>query len=89
MMPVLRGETASPRAEMFWQRRGDRAARAGKWKWVEGAAGGGLFDLAADLAEARDLSAAEPETLRRLKARFDAWRAEMEATEPRGPFRDY
>lgn len=89
MLPVLCGETPSPRTEMFWQRRGDKGARVGKWKWVESAAGNGLFDLTADIAEAHDLSAAEPETLRRLKARFDAWKAEMDAAEPRGPFRDY
>lgn len=89
MLPVLRGDTPSPRTEMFWQRRGDKAARVGKWKWVESTAGGGLFDLTADIAEAHDLSAAEPETLRRLKDRFGAWKAEMDATEPRGPFRDY
>jgi arylsulfatase A-like enzyme len=32
MMPVLRGEKPSPRAEMFWERREDRAARVGDWK---------------------------------------------------------
>lgn len=39
MLPVLRGEQPSPRAEMFWQRRGDKAARVGDWKWVESSRG--------------------------------------------------
>jgi hypothetical protein len=59
------------------------------WKWVEAEKGGGLFDLAADLGETKDLTKAKPEVAARLKARFDAWRREMNASEPRGPFRDY
>ncbi len=89
MTPVLRGEKKSPRSEMFWQRRGDKAARVGNWKWVESEKGGGLFDLAADLGESKDLSKEKPDVLATVKARFDAWRKEMDASEPRGPFRDY
>ena len=89
MMPVLRGEAGSNRNEMFWERRNDRAARVGSYKWVDSAKGQGLFDLSTDLAERHDLSAERPEVLRRLQGRFDAWKAEMEAAEPRGPFRDY
>lgn len=89
LLPVLRGEKKSPRAEMFWQRRSDKVARVGQWKWVESAKGGGLFDLTADLAETRDLSAEKPDVLARVKGRFEAWRKEMDAAEPRGPFRDY
>ena len=33
-------------------------------------------------------NAASP-TVAQLKARFEAWREEMDASEPRGPFRDY
>jgi len=89
LLPVLRGERKSPRTEMFWQRRGDKAARVGQWKWVESAKGGGLFDLSTDLAETHDLSAEKPNVLARVKGRFEAWRKEMDAAEPRGPFRDY
>jgi arylsulfatase A-like enzyme len=89
LLPVLRGELKSPRTEMFWEWRGQRAARAGDWKWVESARGGGLFDLSADLGERRDLAVEKPEALQRVKFRFAAWRAEMDAAEPRGPFRDY
>lgn len=31
----------------------------------------------------------KPDVLARVKARFDAWKKEMDAAEPRGPFRDY
>jgi arylsulfatase A-like enzyme len=89
MMPVLRGEMKSPRKEMFWQRRGDKAARVGNWKWLESARGNGLYDLSTDLGEKHDLSAEKPEVLEMVKSRFAAWRKEMDECEPRGPFRDY
>ena len=47
------------------------------------------FDLTSDLGETRDLSKEKPEELARVRARYAAWEAEMEAAEPRGPFRDY
>jgi arylsulfatase A-like enzyme len=89
MTPVLRGEKPSSRTEMFWQRRSDRAARVGQWKWVEAANGRGLFDLSTDVGEKKDLSQEKPEVLARVRSRWEAWRKEMDASEPRGPFRDY
>jgi hypothetical protein len=89
MLPVLQGQAKSPRTEMFWQRRSDRAARVGNWKWVEAGKGKGLFDLSNDLGETKDLSKAKPDVLAMMKAKFAQWRAEMDASEPRGPFRDY
>ena len=89
MLPVLAGKEESRREEMFWQRRGDRAARVRNYKWVESARGNGLFDLSTDLAEQHDLSQEQPDVLARVQARFEHWKREMEAAEPRGPFRDY
>lgn len=89
MLPVLQGQAKSPRTEMFWQRRSDRAARVGHWKWVEAGKGKGLFDLSHDLGETKDLSKEKPDVLAMMKAKFAQWRAEMDASEPRGPFRDY
>ena len=89
MLPVLRGEAKSPRTEMFWQRRGDKAARVGDWKWLESAKGAGLFDLASDPGETKDLSREKPDVVARVKSRWEAWRKEMDSAEPRGPFRDY
>jgi hypothetical protein len=74
---------------MFWERRSDRAARVGQWKWVSTPKGGGLFDLSRDLGEKEDVSAKHPEVAQRLAAAFAAWKARMDAAEPRGPFRDY
>ena len=89
--PTLRGETESPRQDMFWKRRGLRAARVGNWKWVDmGEGRGGLFNLAEDIGESRDLSKARPDIHARLQRRFDEWYKEtMIEAEPRGPFKDY
>jgi arylsulfatase A-like enzyme len=89
MLPVLAGEVKSPRQEMFWQRRIDKAARVDHWKWFESAKGSGLYDLTSDPGEKEDLSTQKPEVLALVKARFAAWQKAMEATEPRGPFRNY
>jgi arylsulfatase A-like enzyme len=90
MLPILRGDKKSPRTEMFWERRSHRAARVDHWKWVDmGGENTGLFDLANDMGETRDLSKEKPEVLAKVRGRFEAWKKEMEAAEPRGPFRDY
>lgn len=89
MMPVLLGETAFVRKEMFWQRRNDKAARIGNWKWVESAKGNGLFNLGKDIGEEQDLSESHPEKLIELKQHFANWQQTMANAEPRGPFRDY
>jgi arylsulfatase A-like enzyme len=88
-LPVLAGQQPTPRQEMFWEAHGDKAARVGAMKWVESAAGHGVFDLAHDEGEQNDLSTARPDLLEELKSRFGAWRRAMDHAEPRGPFRDY
>ena len=89
MLPVLAGEQSSQRREMFWQRRSEKAARVDQWKWIETEKFSGLFDLSQDIGEQHDLSSEKPEVAARLKARFAAWQSEMQAAEPRGPFRNY
>lgn len=89
MTRVLAGKEPSPRNEMFWERRGDRAARAGEWKWLQSPQGSGLFDLSADIGEKNDLSKEKRDVLREMRSRFAAWRKQMAEAEPRGPFRDF
>lgn len=89
MLPTLAGNDAPQRTEMFWQRRADRAARLGDWKWVDTPKGGGLFDLSNDIGERNDLSETHSDKLAEIKSAFDEWTEQMEAAEPRGPFRDY
>jgi len=88
--PTLRGETKSPRTEIFWKRKDLLGARVGNWKWVDmGGRSGGLFNLEEDIEERNDLSEEHPEILARVKDRFDHWMREMDDAEPRGPFRDF
>ncbi len=89
MMPTWSGKSPSPRDRMFWQRRDDRAARIGKWKWVDSKRGGGLFDLDSDIGETQDMSSSHPDVLRELQLAFRQWREEMDAAEPREPFDDF
>jgi arylsulfatase A-like enzyme len=86
---ILAGMKPSPRNEMFWVRRNLRGARVGNWKWVDMDGKGGLFDLSNDIGEEHDLSEEKPEVLRHVLSRFENWKAEMEAAEPRRPFRDF
>jgi arylsulfatase A-like enzyme len=89
LMPLFEGRGTAARKEIFWQYKDDKAARIGQWKWVDSARGKGLYDLATDIGEKRDLSAERPDMLSALRGRWAAWRKEMDDAEPRGPFRDY
>ncbi|TWT94408.1 sulfatase-like hydrolase/transferase [Stieleria varia] len=87
--PTLRGESSSPRSEMFWRRKDDWAVRAADWKYVSMGGKTALFDLNADISERTDLTEKHPEVVREMKQRLSDWDAEMDAAPPRGPFRDF
>ena len=48
-----------------------------------------IDDLEKDIGEKNDLSKERPDVLKMVKGRFNDWLKDMEAAEPRGPFRDY
>jgi len=89
MLPVLQGKTGVDRSEMYWEFRGDQAARVGQWKWVQSAKGNGLFDLKQDIGEQKDLSLEKPEKLEELTRKFSKWKEAMENAAPRGPFKNF
>lgn len=91
MLPLLQsnGRRGDHRNEMFWEFRGDYAARIGKWKWISSKRENGLFDLETDIGEQHDLSEQKPEVLKMMRQKFDGWQSEMENAPPRGPFRDF
>lgn len=89
LLPVLQGKIESPRTEMFWQRRGEVAVRIGDWKWIDSKKAKGLYYLPDDISEKNDLSQTHPEKVLALQKRLAEWQKEMEAAEPRGPFRDF
>jgi hypothetical protein len=74
---------------MFWEFRGQKAARIGNYKWLDSEPGKGLYDLSSDMGEKQDLSATLPDKAAEFAARWSAWREQMDDAYPRGPFRDY
>ncbi|MFV0445700.1 MAG: sulfatase-like hydrolase/transferase [Planctomycetaceae bacterium] len=89
LLPVVAGKSPSPRKEMFWQRQDQSAARVENWKWIRLGQKELLFDLQVDVGESNDLLKAQPAKAAELRNRFEEWEAEMAASEPREPFRDY
>jgi arylsulfatase A-like enzyme len=89
MLPTLAGQAPSPRTQMFWEFRDQKAARIGNYKWIDSEKAKGLYDLSNDIGENSDLSSKLPDVAADISARWTAWRKHMEAAEPRGPFRDY
>jgi arylsulfatase A-like enzyme len=87
LVPHLRGEAATPPHEtLYWRFIDHRAVRHGRWK-LTGPAGGpeGLFDLSADVSESRDVSAANPDVVRRLRELYAGWEAGLPARPARKP----
>ncbi len=89
MTSVLQEEAESSRQEMYWELRGDQAARLGEWKWLKNKEGESLFNLEEDIGEENDLSADRPEILKMMREKFTDWQREMQDAEPRGPFKDF
>jgi arylsulfatase len=65
------------RDALFWEHEGNAAIRVGDWKLVRLGRSGPweLYDLKADRTEQRDLAAAQPERVKELAAKWDAWAA--------------
>jgi arylsulfatase A-like enzyme len=90
LLPVVDGKPGAKRHEaLFFEFISQRAARVGDWKWVEvpsrmaGAqkidSGTGLFNIAEDIGETRDLSAEQPEKLAQIRAAFEKWSQSVSA----------
>ena len=79
LIPYLAGEKAgTPHETLFWRMGAQWAVRHGSLKLVSsGADKESLFDLAADPGEAKNLAAERPEEVKKLKALYDGWNAQM------------
>jgi arylsulfatase len=76
LAPLLRGQTAGSRADVFWEHEGNRAVRSGKWKLVSRYPGEWeLYDLEADRTEMRNLASANHARVREMAANWDRWAA--------------
>jgi arylsulfatase A-like enzyme len=81
ILPFLTGEKSGlPHERLFWRTGGDKAwaMREGRYKLVRiGGETDLLFDLEADIAETKDLRAAQPELAAKMATQLDAWNAQL------------
>jgi arylsulfatase len=74
LLPILSGTEAKQNRALFWEHEGNHAARIGRWKLVAlNHEEWELYDLDADRTELKNRAKDEPEKLRELAARYDAW----------------
>jgi len=78
LAPLLRTGNWTGHDAIFWEHEGNRAVRQGKWKLVARRKGAWeLYDLDADRTELKNVSAAHPERVKELAAKYDAWAARV------------
>ncbi len=79
LVPYLTGENNGvPHERLFWRNGALLAVREGDWKLVRGAGPTDeLYDLKSDVAETKDLAAAQPAVAARLAAALEAWNREL------------
>jgi arylsulfatase A-like enzyme len=85
LLPFLTGKTKEPpQRNLYWRYGEQYAIRQGDWKLVHSmervanppVVKTGLYNLAEDLAEERDLSTEHPEKAKALKSQWDEWNAQ-------------
>ena len=81
LIPFLSGEASGdPHERLMWRTGGGAAyaLRSGDWKLVRsGKRPDELYDLAADIAEAKDVAALQPQVVTRLAADLEAWNKQL------------
>ena len=79
--PLCAGESAAaPHERLFWRTGGGEqlAVRENRFKLVRlRGSSPQLYDLDADVAESRDLAAAQPDRVTRLNTRLQAWNRQL------------
>jgi arylsulfatase A-like enzyme len=81
LLPYLKGQkTDRPHETLYWRFGEQWAIRHGDMKLLKPADGGvGLFDLAQDVGEHRDLSAEKPDVAKKLEQQWRQWDAELQS----------
>ena len=84
LLPFVTGAAGGrPHETLYWRMGEKHAIRDGDWKvTAEPGTPAGLFNLAQDAGEKTDLSSKNPERMKELVAKYDAWSAQM--SEPNG-----
>lgn len=78
LTPIFSGNGIAPRT-LYWEHFGKWAIREGNWKLVGGFDGNRceLYNLAMDPVELRDLSAAYPDQVKKMKDKYMRWAKEV------------
>jgi arylsulfatase A-like enzyme len=73
LLSVFQGKTFE--RELFWRMkfRQQKAARAGRWKWLSLEGNEFLYDLSRDARERANRARREPERFAQMRARYEAW----------------
>jgi arylsulfatase A-like enzyme len=77
LLPVCTGARGVHDRTLFWRTRTRDAARDGAWKYLKDAGEEHLFDLSIDVGEKADLKKKRADVFERIRARYDAWNAQM------------
>jgi arylsulfatase A-like enzyme len=86
LMPLLLGEkNPNPDDALFWHTHGTQAARWKQWRLVKyrEEQNWRLYDIEQDPTEQNDLAAKNPEIVKEMDSRYQAWRIQMPP--PRSP----
>ncbi len=81
LLPIFRDEQRDAYVELCWSAPRHDAIRMGPWKAIRPKQAGPwqLFDLEADGTETLDLAEREPERVKEMAVRFEAWRKRVGA----------
>jgi arylsulfatase len=88
LRPAFDGKPINRQQPIFWEHESNRAVREGDWKLVALAdKPWRLYNLAADRTEQNDLASSQPERVKDLAAKWDAWAARSNVL-PLGGWKD-
>src|SRR5262249_17531370 len=74
LLPIFEGMEGGRREAPCWEHEGHRGVRVGKWKLVARHKGAWeLYDLEADRTELTDLAAKQPDRVKEMAAKYEAW----------------
>jgi arylsulfatase A-like enzyme len=79
LAPILKSPDATFDRPMYWRmnHRGQRALRAGDWKYLRVDGTDYLFNIVQDARERANLAKQEPDRLAAMKAQWEAWHDTM------------
>ena len=73
-VPVFENTAVDEKRTLYWEHEGGKAVREGDWKLVAlRNSGWQLFNLANDLSETNNLAIENPDIVKYLKSKWNAW----------------